>query len=100
MIISDLNQLEVVEEASVVGGFAPSEYGNVVFTESFYVNKYLSSGVNVYGHLATSESNANASGYGTATQTFTNASTTPYSSSSNGTSIAATSGSYYYPYYR
>ncbi len=97
MIISDLNQLEVVEAAEVVGGFAPSEYGFVVFTESFNVNKNLNSAVNVYGHLATSESNANAYGIGTATQTFTNASTTPYSSSSNGTSIAATSG-YFYRY--
>jgi len=96
MIISDLNQLEVVEAAEVVGGFAPSEYGNVYFKEYFDVDKYFDSQVRVSGHLATSESNANAYGYGTATQTFTNASTTPYSSSSNGTSIAATSGSYYY----
>ena len=97
MIISDLNHVEVVAEStSVVGGFdLGNDYSNVYFNESFNLNKFISSNVYVSGHAATAESNASASGYGSLTQTFNNAVTTPYSSSSSGTSIAASSGFYY-----
>jgi len=94
MIISDLNHVEVVAEStSVVGGFdLGNDYSNVYFNENFNLNKYIRSNVYVSGHAATAESNASASGYGSLTQTFNNAVTTPYSSSSSGTSIAASSG--------
>jgi hypothetical protein len=96
MIISDLNHLEVAE-ASVVGGFnLGNDYSNISFNEYLNINKSVNSAVNVYGHLATSESDAKASGYGTVTQTFNNTTTTPYSSSSNGVAISGTSGSYCY----
>ncbi|MCC3405112.1 MAG: hypothetical protein JGK17_05865 [Microcoleus sp. PH2017_10_PVI_O_A] len=94
MIISDLNHVESVSEStSVVGGFdLENDYSNVQFYENFKLNKYISSNVFVYGHAATAESKASAVGPGTMTQTFNNAVTTPYSSSSSGASIAATSG--------
>jgi len=88
MIISDLNTLEVVDGASVVGGFFP--LGN------YYNSDYTSINTYVYGHLAESKSTANATGYGTATETDNNTSTTPYSSHSDGTSVSASSGYYYY----
>ncbi len=98
MIISDLNHVESISETtSVLGGFSlgyDSSY--VVFNEYFNLNKYIRSNVYVSGHAATAESDAYASGYGSLTQTFNNAATTPYSSSSSGTSIAASSGSYWY----
>ena len=94
MIISDLNHVEVVTEStSIVGGFDLGyDYSNVQFHEYFNLNKYISSNVYVYGHAAAAESKASAYGSGSLTQTFNNAETTPYSSSSSGTSIAASSG--------
>ena len=97
MIISDLNHVESISETtSVLGGFSlGNDYSNVYFNEYFNLNKYITSNVFVYGHAATAESDASAYGYGSLTQTFNNAVTTPYSSSSSGTSIAASSGFYY-----
>jgi len=97
MIISDLNHVESISETtSVLGGFSLGyDYSNVQFNEYFNLNKYITSNVFVYGHAATAESDASAYGYGSLTQTFNNAVTTPYSSSSSGTSIAASSGFYY-----
>jgi len=99
MIISDLNHVESISETtSVLGGFSlGNDYSNVYFNEYFNINKYIYSSTYVRGHAATAESDAYASGYGSLTQTFNKAATTPYSSSSSGTSIAASSG-YYYPY--
>ncbi|MEG4205468.1 hypothetical protein QUA20_16225 [Microcoleus sp. Pol7_A1] len=93
MIISDLNHVESISEtSSVLGGFDLGyDYSNVQFNEYFNLNKYINSNVYVFGHAATAESKANAYGYGSLTQTFNNAETTPYSSSSSGTSIAASS---------
>ncbi|MEG4211852.1 hypothetical protein [Microcoleus sp. S13_B4] len=97
MIISDLNHVEVVsEETSIVGGYTPSESSSVYFSEYFNLNKYISSAASVFGHTATVESDAKAFGNGTVTQTFTKTLTTPYSSSSSGTSISATGGSFWY----
>ena len=98
MIISDLNHVESVSETtSVLGGLSLGyDYSNVYFTEYFNLNKYISSSTYVFGHAATAESDASASGYGSLTQTFNNAATGPYSSSSSGTSIAASSGFYYW----
>jgi len=98
MIISDLNHVESISETtSVLGGFSlGNDYSNVYFNENFNLNKYINSNVFVYGHVATAESDASASGYGSLTQTFNNAVTGPYSSSSSGTSIAASSGFYWY----
>jgi hypothetical protein len=97
MIISDLNHFEVLDQsANVVGGFTSDGYASNSYYENFDVNKYLSSDVSVYGHLATAESDATASGPGSATQIFTNTNTTPYSSSSSGTSISASSGYFFY----
>jgi hypothetical protein len=93
MIISDLNHLEVVsQETSVVGGFnLGKDYSNIYFNEYFNLDKFVYSNVYAKGHIATAESDANAYGYGTVSQVFTNTLTTPYSSSSNGVSISATS---------
>ncbi|MBE9184954.1 hypothetical protein IQ270_09575 [Microcoleus sp. LEGE 07076] len=98
MIISDLNHIENVSESTNLhGGFdLGNDYSNVYFNEYFNLNKYIRSNVYVSGHAATAESKASAYGPGTVTQTFNNAETTPYGSSSGGTSIAATSGFYYY----
>ncbi|MBA3922000.1 MAG: hypothetical protein H0X31_10010 [Nostocaceae cyanobacterium] len=97
MIISDLNHLEVVSEAnSVLGGFTQGGSTNISFNENFNLNKYIKSNVNITGHAATVESDATATGSGTLTQVFTNSNTTPYSSSSSGTSISATSGYRYW----
>jgi hypothetical protein len=90
MIISDLNHLEAVEAAEVVGGFNLGyDYSNIYFNEKFNIEKKVDSNTYVKGHLATSESDAQAYGYGTLTQTFNNTVTTPYSSSSNGVAISA-----------
>jgi hypothetical protein len=85
MIISDLNLLEAVEGADIVGGInLGKHYSKVYATEYLDINKYISSKVNVKGNAATAE--AEAEGDNTVTQSF--AFTTPKSSSS--TSIAAT----------
>jgi hypothetical protein len=84
MIISDLNLLEAVEGADVVGGI---NFGNeksyVYANEYIKIKKDVYSDVYVKGNLATAE--AEAKGKDSLTQTF--AFTTPDSSSS--TSIAA-----------
>ena len=97
MMISDLNHVQVVSEStSIVGGFGlGNDYSNVYFNENFNLNKYIRSNVYVSGHAATAESNATASGPGTMTQTFNSTNTTPYSSSSSGASISASSGFYF-----
>jgi hypothetical protein len=85
MIISDLNLLEAVEGADVVGGINLGNEKSYVYAKEYLdINKYISSKVNVKGNAATAE--AEAKGDDTVTQSF--AFTTPYSSSS--TSIAAT----------
>ncbi|BAZ15619.1 hypothetical protein NIES4071_74910 [Calothrix sp. NIES-4071] len=92
MIISDLNALEVVESAEVVGGFNQGyDFSYINFNEYVNIYKNVYSNTNVKGHLATAESDAKAYGYGTTTQIFTNTETTPFSSSSNGVSISASS---------
>lgn len=95
MIICDLNYLEVAQE-EVLGGFTVpkgggNEYGNIVFYENVNINKYIQSKVNLKGSTATVQSTADAVGNGTLTQVFTATLTTPYSSSSSGTSISASS---------
>jgi hypothetical protein len=99
MIISDLNHVESISETtSVLGGFSLGyDFSSVYFNENFNLNKFIRSNVYVSGHAATAESDAYAYGYGSLTQTFNNAVTTPYSSSSSGTSIAASSN-YRYGY--
>ena len=99
MIISDLNHVESISETtSVLGGFSLGyDYSNVYFNENFNLNKFIRSNVYVSGHAATAESDAYASGYGSLTQTFNNAVTGYKSSSSSGTSIAASSN-YRYGY--
>jgi hypothetical protein len=92
MIISDLNYLEVTEGSAVVGGFNLGyDVSKIYFKEEFYIDKKVDSKTYVKGHLATSESDAQAYGSGTLTQTFNNTVTTPYSSSSNGVAISASS---------
>ncbi|MBD2212429.1 hypothetical protein H6G64_14635 [Calothrix sp. FACHB-156] len=85
MIISDLNLLENVESANVVGGFNQGyDYSDIYFNEYFKIKKNVVSKTYVKGNLATAE--ADAYGKDTLTQTF--ATVTPYSSTS--VSIAAT----------
>lgn len=84
MIISDLSYLESVEN-DVVGGFNLG-YDNsyINFKEKFSIKKYIGSYVHVKGNSATAE--ADAYGFDTLTQTFSNV--TPWSS--NSVSISAT----------
>jgi hypothetical protein len=93
MIISDLNHLEVVsQETSVLGGFDQGyDFSKIYFDEYFNIDKNVYSKVYAKGSLATAESNADAVGYGTVAQVFTNTFTSPYQSSANGVSISATS---------
>ncbi|NJL54966.1 hypothetical protein HC928_07100 [bacterium] len=84
MIISDLAYLEVADQ-SVEGGFnLGKDFSYIFFKERFDVKKNLVSKTFVKGNLATAE--ADAFGYDTLTQTFTNV--TPFSS--NSVSISAT----------
>jgi hypothetical protein len=92
MLISDLNYLNEVssESTDLSGGFNQgNDYSNIYFKEYFDVRKYVNSKVYVKGNLATSESDAQAYGKDTLTQTFNNTVTTPYSSHSNGVAISA-----------
>jgi hypothetical protein len=93
MIISDLNHLEVVsQETSILGGFDQGyDFSKIYFNEYFNLDKDVYSNVYAKGHIATAESNADAVGYGTVAQVFTNTFTSPYGSSANGVSISATS---------
>ncbi|MFH7028976.1 MAG: hypothetical protein ACHBN1_27185 [Heteroscytonema crispum UTEX LB 1556] len=89
MIISDLNLLETVEAANVVGGIflGTGKYNKsttLYVKEVVDIKKDVDVKVDLKGNLATAE--AEAVGKNTVTQTF--AFTTPYSS--NSTSIAAT----------
>ncbi len=99
MIILDLNHIEIIsEKSSIVGGFGLGyDYSNVQFSENFNLNKFVRSNVYVSGHIATAESDATAYGPGSMTQTFNSTNTiSGFGSSSSGTSISASSGSYYY----
>jgi len=79
MIISDLNTLEVVDGASIVGGFF-SLFSTVAIRAS------------ASGNLAESDSTANAFGPNTATETDTSTFTVfGRGSSSSGTSISVSS---------
>ncbi|MEG4284850.1 hypothetical protein QUB68_17115 [Microcoleus sp. A006_D1] len=84
MIISDLNHVEVVSEAtSVVGGFYEVDviYGQVSFIS-------LTAGLAI-GHVAAADAGAGAYGYyGTFTKAATNTYTSPWSSSSGAFSVS------------
>jgi hypothetical protein len=101
MLISDLNYLNEVSSHStdVSGGFGFSEYGNVYFNEYFNVDKYIKAKVNIHGNVGTAEADAQAYGYDTIAQTFTDSNVYQgYGSNARSASIAATNGAYYYPW--
>jgi hypothetical protein len=63
-------------------------YNSYYFNEAVNIQKVIFSAGIAIGNVATSNSTADAYGYDSLTQTFTNTVTTPYSSSSSGTSIS------------
>jgi hypothetical protein len=77
------------DSAQNIGGGFNSDYATVYFDERFYANKQFYSYADPKGHLATAESDAYASGPGSAAQIFTYTDTTPYYSVARGTSISA-----------
>ncbi|NMG05767.1 hypothetical protein [Brasilonema sp. UFV-L1] len=89
MIISDLNQLEVVEGAAIVGGIT-----NRYASENLYFNKYVNTNEKfntvsyVYGNSAFAEADAYAYGNDSSSEGLSYTYTTPYSSQSNATSIS------------
>ncbi|MEG4170296.1 MULTISPECIES: hypothetical protein [unclassified Microcoleus] len=86
MIISDLNHVEVVSEASRIegGSFYEADviYGTVLFGS-------LTAGV-AYGNIAVAEAGSLAIGYGSFSKTATSTVATPVSSQSGSFSIAVT----------
>ena len=83
MIISDLNHVEVVSEATrIEGGFYEVDgvYGQVYFGS-------FTAGLAI-GHVAVGDANAGAIGYGTFTKAATNTFTTPWSSGSGAFSVS------------
>ncbi|MEH1867928.1 MAG: hypothetical protein V7K69_23425 [Nostoc sp.] len=85
MIISDLNYLENTSEEVIGGTTSRNVY------ETIRINKYVSSYFKAVGNLATSISDATASGHNTLAETYNATNTTPYSSSAHGEAV---SGSY------
>jgi hypothetical protein len=98
MLISDLDYMKDVSSPStnLSGGFGFSEYGDVYFNEYFNVNKYVRAKVDIYGNIGTAEADAEAYGYNTIAQTFTDSNAYQgYGSDARSASIAATNGAYY-----
>jgi hypothetical protein len=89
MFITDLDYLETSQD-QLSGGFI-SDSGYVDFKERIDIKKYVNQYVNLYGDLATAESDADALGkYGTTAQTFTRTTTVQgVGSSSQSTAISA-----------
>ncbi|MEG3904327.1 hypothetical protein QUB19_20645 [Microcoleus sp. B4-C5] len=83
MIISDLNHVEVVSEATrIEGGF--TEFDLIVGLVSF---GSFTAGV-AYGNIAVADASAGAIGYGSFTKAATSTFTTPVSSSSGAFSVS------------
>ncbi|MEG4284851.1 hypothetical protein QUB68_17120 [Microcoleus sp. A006_D1] len=84
MIISDLNHVEVVSEATRIegGSFYEADfiYGQVSFIS-------LTAGLAI-GHVAAADAGASAYGYGTFTKAATNTYTSPWSSQSAAFSVS------------
>ena len=86
MIISDLNHVEVVSEATrIEGGFTEFDLivGLVSFG-SFTVGQAI-------GNIAVAEAGAGAIGFGSFTKAATNTFSTPFSSSSGAFSVSVSS---------
>ncbi|MEG3833313.1 MULTISPECIES: hypothetical protein [unclassified Microcoleus] len=83
MIISDLNHVEVVSEATrIEGGF--TEFDLIVGLVSF---GSFTAGVAI-GNVAVADAGADAIGYGSFTKAATSTFTTPFSSSSGAFSVS------------
>ena len=83
MIISDMNHVEVVSEATrIEGGFTEFDfvYGQVSFIS-------LTAGLAI-GNVAVGDAKAGAIGYGTFTKAASDTFTTPFSSSSGAFSVS------------
>lgn len=94
MLISDLNYLNEVssESTDLVGG-------SYYYNEVFKVYKRIDAKSRVYGNIATANSDADAYGKNTLTQTFTSSYVAQgFGSSSSSAAISATNGSYYHHY--
>ncbi|WP_414586314.1 hypothetical protein [Scytonema sp. PCC 10023] len=99
MIISDLNHLEVVEGADVVGGYNYRKNDfqvdvnidkNIDIKEDVDILKKFKAKVDVKGNSAIAESKADAFGDDTIAQIFTFTETDHNYSKADGTSISAT----------
>jgi hypothetical protein len=90
MIISDLNVMESIEDAAVIGG--TSKWDNKEYTKEY--DNYFKSRVNLKGNFASASFEAVAVGPNTFTDGSAIARTTSNSSISSGTAIAATDNGY------
>jgi hypothetical protein len=87
MIISDINHLEVVEAANVVGGGYPTFY------ENDYINSNIDSHISLRGNVAESYGTAQAIGNNTFTKTVNDTSVVQgFGSFSEGASVSAAGG--------
>ncbi|NJN86689.1 MAG: hypothetical protein HC881_10725 [Leptolyngbyaceae cyanobacterium SL_7_1] len=91
MVISDLNYLEVANEANVTGGGKRSR-GVTVNTNKYIrvdIKKDVASKVDIKGNLADAEAVADAYGYNSLAETYTESYATYYSSSAYSSSVSA-----------
>ncbi len=100
MIITDLNVMESVEGAAVIGGGGKGGSGNVSFKRrsSSVVDNSLKSRVDLDGNYAGGTFDADAYGRDTFTDGYVKVKTTPGSSHSSGGAVAATGGGKYGKY--
>jgi hypothetical protein len=94
MIITDLNVMESVEGAAVIGGGGGKGSRNVTVNRKFRtsVDNSLKSKVDIDGNFASGDFSADAYGKDTFTDGYVKVKTTPGSSHSSGGAVAATGG--------
>lgn len=92
MIISDLNNLEVVEGSGVIGGIANREAKTVLkFKEDVEIYKDIKVKTDVKGRTAFGEADAVAYGKNAVAQFFTTSYVDDYEASGSATSLSAAS---------
>jgi hypothetical protein len=94
MIITDLNVMESVEGAAVIGGSGGKTSRSVTVKRNFKttLDNSLKSKVDVDGNFASGSFSADAVGRDTFTDGYVKVKTTPGSSHSSGGAVAATGG--------
>lgn len=91
MVISDLNYLEVANDANVAGGGRRVRGVSVKIDKDIRVNikKNVNSKVDIKGNLADAEALADADGYNSLAETFTQSYANYHSSSAYSQSVSA-----------